>query len=109
MRQTPFQKGVSGVSARLQRQTQAFFRVRCRSSSVVERIIGNDEVGSSILPCGTSPVEMSLRSARHGLGLTHKPPSQSLAGMEGDDFGSSGRQRSWHVNRDFFESDALFI
>jgi hypothetical protein len=25
-----------------------------RSSSVVERIIGNDEVGSSILPCGTS-------------------------------------------------------
>jgi hypothetical protein len=24
-----------------------------RSSSVVERIIGNDEVGSSILPCGT--------------------------------------------------------
>ncbi len=24
-----------------------------RSSSVVERIIGNDEVGSSTLPCGT--------------------------------------------------------
>tara|TARA_R110000868_G_scaffold80018_3_gene227353 strand:+ start:8482 stop:8712 length:231 start_codon:yes stop_codon:yes gene_type:complete len=24
-----------------------------RSSSVVERVIGNDEVGSSILPCGT--------------------------------------------------------
>ena len=27
---------------------------KCRGSSVVERIIGNDEVGSSILPRGTS-------------------------------------------------------
>ncbi len=27
-----------------------------RGSSVVERIIGNDEVGSSILPRGTTPI-----------------------------------------------------
>tara|TARA_R110002124_G_scaffold106374_3_gene258053 strand:- start:404 stop:634 length:231 start_codon:yes stop_codon:yes gene_type:complete len=27
--------------------------IGCCSSSVVERVIGNDEVGSSILPCST--------------------------------------------------------
>ena len=27
-----------------------------RSSSGVERVIGNDEVGSSNLPCGTTPM-----------------------------------------------------
>ena len=33
---------------------EAFAFLRCRSSSVVEHTIGNGEVGSSILPCGTS-------------------------------------------------------
>ncbi len=53
MRQTPFHKGVSGLSARHLQEVGAS-HPQSRSSSVVERIIGNDEVGSSILPCGTS-------------------------------------------------------
>ena len=56
MRQTPFHKGVSGLSARHLQETGAP-HPQSRSSSVVERIIGNDEVGSSILPCGTSFID----------------------------------------------------
>ena len=54
-----FLKGAVGLSADRNAQLVSVIwmlsksQQQCRSSSVVERIIGNDEVGSSILPCGT--------------------------------------------------------
>ncbi len=63
MKLHPLSRPATGLYAQPNRRLSMRCDAFGRSSSVVERVIGNDEVGSSILPCGTS-LSLSYRDGK---------------------------------------------